>query len=100
MVNNLTNLTDAVTFFDIIEFNNSVTNGLMGSGFIITIFFIIVMVSMRKYSFEESILLASFFGFVLSIGLTAIGLVNLVFIFAFATLFVLDGFFVYLTRKT
>ncbi len=100
MVTNLTNLTSAQTFFDILEYDNSVTGGFMTAGFVITIFFIITMLSMRKYSFEESILLASFFGFVISIGLTAIELLNFVFIIGFATIFVLDGFFVYLSKKT
>ena len=97
-ITNLTNLTSAETFADLVNYSNDVTGGFMSIGFVVTLFFIITMISLKKYDIDESLLIASFFGFVISIGLTAIELLNAWFIVSFGVILALTGFWVYFNK--
>ncbi len=99
MVTNLTNLTGATDIYSIVVFDNQVTGGIMGMGFIIVIFMMLTMNFLKGYDLERSVLASSFLSFMLSIMMTSIGLLNYYFIIAFGVIMAFDGFYVYISSR-
>ena len=85
-VNNLTNLTNATTFYDLVEYDNQVTNGLMGTMLIIVIFIILLNTFTKSYPIEQSLLVSGFLCFGISIFLVAIDLISYLYIGFFAAI--------------
>ncbi len=98
MVTNLTNLTTAKTFYDIIVFTNQVTNGIVGMMFMLVIFLILLTQFTKRYEITEAITASSFLCFVLSIILTSINLLNFSFIIGFGIIFAFGGFYIQFTK--
>lgn len=69
---NLTKLTEAENFYDIVVFSNSVTNPISVMGVITVGIFFILMVSFLRFGIISALLTASLISFVLS-GLLAWG---------------------------
>lgn len=99
MVSNLTNLTGAVNFYDIIVFTNQVTGDLVTMLFMVVIFFILFNQFIKRYSFEESFMVSSFLCFGLSIMFAAISLLNFWFIIFFGAFTALSAFYNTMTKK-
>ena len=95
---NLTNLTSATGFTDVVRFANNQTDGIVAKMFILAIFVIILMVSLRRYKFIESLLVASFFGFALSIPLVILQWLAFWVMLSFGTLMVVSGYITYVTK--
>lgn len=99
MVTNISNLTKAETFYDIVEYSNQVTDGLLTMLFMIVIFLILFNQFLKRYSFEESFLVSSFLCFGLSIMFAAISLLNFWFIIFFGAFTALSGFYITMTKQ-
>ncbi len=100
MVTNLTNITKAnVTFYDMVDYSNDVTNGLVGLMLIIVVFLILLTNFMRKYEFEEAMLASSFICFGLAIFLRAIELISFQFMIMFAVIAGLTAFWVAISKR-
>lgn len=101
MVNNLTNLTGTTSFYEIIEFNNSVTDGLFIHLFMVSFFFILFMIFMGKLNNEidKALLGCSFLCLLLSITLVAIELLYYYYIFIFGVITGLSVFWVYVNKS-
>ena len=80
-ITNITNLTGATNFYDIIVFSNQVTNGIMGMMLVVVTFFILLSLFTNKYDFASALMASSFISFVFSILLVSISLLNPFFIF-------------------
>lgn len=99
MVNNLTNLTGTSTIYGLVEYSNQVSTGIIGMGFVISTFIILVMVFLRKdLNIQKSILVSSFICFIFSLMLRNIELLEVIFVIDFAVMTVLAGLWVYFTR--
>jgi hypothetical protein len=96
---NLTDLQNAHGLLDLIKFANDNTAGVIGIFMILTFFIITLFISMRKSTFEESLLVASFVGFTFSIGLVAVQLLNWIWILGFLLLMAFDSYYVYKTKN-
>jgi hypothetical protein len=72
---NLTNLTNADGMYAVASFANQVSGQLLFSGFLIIIF-LIILLALKKYGFENGLLVASWTTFILSLMLWSIELVN------------------------
>ena len=92
MVTNLSNLSSAESFYDIVVFTNQVTNNFMGMLFIIIVFVILFSMFIKKYELNQSLLVSSFMCFGLSIMLTAIELLEFWFIIMFFVIVAFCGF--------
>ena len=100
MVTNLSNLTSAETVFEIVEYVNGVTDGSFASLFILAFFIVVTMIVSKKVaSFEEAILIGSFAGFVISIFLVALELLNFYYIISFGVIMAFDAFWIYFKNK-
>ncbi len=91
---NLTGLQTAEDFYGIIEYTNYTTNGIMVLMLSIVVFFILLSLFMRRSDFESSLMASSFISFVLSIMLSAINLLNPIFVLLYLALFAFTVFFI------
>lgn len=99
MVTNLTNLTTTKNFAGIIEYANNVTNGILGWSFMVFLMVMLTLMFLRRNTFEESILGASFICFAFSIFFDIIGLVTSSIPITFGVILAFSGFWVYLSKK-
>lgn len=95
---NITNLTTSTNFYELVDFTNEATEGIMGVGFIMAMFFILLFTFMRKYEPKESITLSSFLCFIISIFLVYLRLLNPTFLWGFGVITSLGVFWMYKTR--
>jgi hypothetical protein len=86
---NLTGLETASTVSDIYVFANQTTNNLLATLFIFS-FFIVMLMSMRKYDLDDALLVASWSSFILCLLFMAVNLIN----FYITTFFLAIGAFV------
>lgn len=99
MVTNLTNITDAKNFFDLVEYSNNVTGGVLGWMLVIVLMSMLTLMFLQRYSFEESILGASFLCFVISFFLRFMELITFTIVISLGIVLVFSGFGVYLSKK-
>lgn len=95
---NLTNLTLAMNFGDVVVYANSVSSGYLFGMFSIGLFFIILM-AFRRAPFAESLLTASFLSFVLAAIAGYAGLLNVIFALAYLILLALTGLYVWVVNR-
>lgn len=81
----ITNATNISGVYDIAEFANQASNGILFNGFIIVVFFIMLLV-LKKYDFDKAFLASSWLAFILSLVGWSIGLVNVLLPLGFAFL--------------
>src|SRR3990167_9415907 len=79
-ITNLTNLTSAQNTYELVKFANDVTLGYLSVLFIISIFIIITLISMKNYEFDEALTLSAFISFGISIYLSVIFIVLIGFV--------------------
>lgn len=99
-VTNLTNLTDAGgNAFKLLDFVNDSTGGVFAMMFVFTIFFILLMMFLRQYSFEESLLGSSFLIFGICIFLRVMELIPFSILLTFGIITGVSMIWVYLAKK-
>ena len=94
----LTNLTSSTTIVDIVKFSNEVTSGWMVALFVIAVF-IIMVVALKNYGFDNSLATASFSCFIIAGLFSYVGLLNIIFPIAFLTMLALAGLYMYMTKE-
>ena len=99
IVTNLTNLTDAQNFYGVMKFVYDITGGIFGTLFIVTIEFILLMIFLRNYSFEESLLGSSFLVMFISIFLRVMGLISFELVIWLAVIVGISALWVYIAKK-
>lgn len=99
MVSNLTNLTSAENTYDLVKFVTEITGGIFMGMFIVTVFVIVTAISLKNQEFEKALLMGSFTGFVISIFLRAMELLNFTYVIVFAVIMAFSGTFVYYQSK-
>ena len=98
MTTNLSNLTDAQTFYDIALFVNEESGDLFFFFFTIVLFIILTMALKAKVETLEAVWTASFITFVVALMLSSLKLVAPLFIFPYLFIFVILGFYIYLVK--
>lgn len=93
MAYNLTNMTSAVYGYELVGFANEVTGGIFMSGFVITLFIVMLMIQSIRKDFIESLLVSSWVLFVLSSFLSFMGQLNPVYPLIFVLLTAFSAFF-------
>ena len=98
MTYNLTQLQDAEKVSQLFLFANSTTGGVLASGLMIAIFFVLLIV-MKRYEFTHSFVTASFICFILSSLAAYAGWSNLYVVLAFLTLTAFTLLFMYIKQE-
>lgn len=78
MAYNLTNLTNAQYATDLIDATNTATDGIIGIGFIISVF-VIVLMSLNNLTFPERLAISSFVSFFPALIMSFAGWLNYLF---------------------
>lgn len=99
MVTNVTDLQSATNFYDIIEYTNDVTEGIMGSMFMVVLFILLIALFIKRYSIEASLAVSSFICFGISLMLVSIGLLSAPFLIFFGTIMGFSSFWLAMTKK-
>lgn len=95
---NLSNLTGAETFVEILDFSNQVTGNFLGVLFIMAVFFILLF-RLRDRDFEENLFVSSFVCFILSLMASYLAMIAFQWSLVFFGLMIIDGFYIFVTRK-
>ena len=95
MVSNITGLLNATTVLDLVSYSNTATDGVFASGFIMMVFFMLLL-SFKNRDFIENLGTSSFACFVLSLFLVVVGVLNFYFLIQFGIGFILAAFIMYM----
>ena len=95
---NLTNLTQADTFYEIAQYSNASTAGVLFNGFLI-VFVIVLFLAFYKKDTTNALLAASWIGTVLGALFVTIGLVHLVTVIGFLIIAAGSTVFVFLNKQ-
>jgi len=98
MTYNMTQLQESTTMFKLVEFANDATGEILVGLFMIGLFFIIIM-AMKRQSFEYSLMGASGVSFILSAVLANTHLLNFIFPLIFLIMFGLTTLYVFTVNK-
>lgn len=79
---NLTNLTGAGTIYDIVVFANDSTGQFLMGLFMISIFFVMLIV-LKRYEMQSALMVSSYACFILGAMLAFAGLLNFLFVLGF-----------------
>ena len=99
MVTNLTNLTTSNNFFDLVKYSNDVTGGIFGWMFVVVLMIMFTLMFLKRYTFEESILGASFLCFALAFFLRFMDIISFRIVISLGIIMVFAGFWVFLSKK-
>lgn len=97
MTYNLTQLQESATVAGLVTTANDYTGGLLLGLLILAIFFIMIM-ALKKWSFEDALLSSSFTCFVLSGILASVELLNPFWAYAFLALLAFTGFYMWVAK--
>lgn len=95
---NITGLQSATTITEIFTFANDVTDQIW-FGFLMIAIFLIILIGLKRYPFENALLSASFVSFLLSAILTYAGYLNFIFLLFFLICTALTGFYMYMVSR-
>jgi len=95
---NLTLLQEVETVPDVISVANTYAGGNLVGMFLIAIFFVMLMI-MKKWDFDKSLLVSSFLCFMFSLFLKMAGFVSMIFVLVFGIVMALTGFYLFLIKK-
>jgi len=98
MVMNLTNLTNSDTLFEIAQYSNSSTSGVLFNGFLI-VFVIVMFLAFYKKDATNAFLASSWIGAILGVLLYTAGLVSLITILILLILAAGSAVFVYMSKQ-
>ena len=82
---NLTLLQESVTVSDLVSYANISTGGILSGLFVIIVFFIL-MITLKRASFVDTLAVSSFITFILSIFMLLGGFISFYFVLAFLLL--------------
>jgi len=74
---NLTTLQNATYVIDIMHYANDITGGVLGTLFLVSIFFILFFTFKLRYDFDDTLTSAAFLTSVISLFLYLAGLINI-----------------------
>lgn len=95
---NLTGLETATTVSSLVTFANDITDTYW-VGFLMIAIFFVLLVSLKRYDFENAILSSGFVCFILSSILTYAGYLNFIFPLLFLITMALAGFWNYMANR-
>jgi len=95
---NLTELQEATTVSGIFTYANTNTSGMLMGFLMVSIFFIMLMI-LKRYSFEDAMLASSFSCFILSLILSYGGMLNFIYPLSFLLIAAFTGFYIYVSRR-
>jgi len=98
MTYNMTALQASTTIFSLFEYANDSTGEILFGLFMIGIFFVLLL-AMKRMSFDSAMFAASGISFVLSAVLTYSKLLNFIFPLIFLIMFALIGFYEYTVNR-
>lgn len=94
MVYNISGFQNSTTIGEVMIFTNNTVNGLLFGGFMIGLF-IVLMMLLKKFAFDEALLSSSFACFVLSSLLAYGGFLNILFPLGFLVIMGFTGLIMY-----
>lgn len=95
---NTTGLESATTVTDIFKYANSATNDVLFGSFMIAIFFIFLMI-MKRYEFDQALLVDGFVCFILSAILTYSKLLPLFYPLFFLAVAAFTAFYMFVVKE-
>jgi len=95
---NISLLEEAETVLDIVNYANVSSNQVLFGLFMVGIFFVMIL-ALKKWDFEDTLLSASFVCFVLSLLATFADLLNIIFPLMFLALAAFTAFYSYITKR-
>jgi len=95
---NITALQEADTVFGLLEYANNSTEGMLMGGFMLAIFFVMLMV-LKKWDFIDSLAASGFVCFILSSILVYGKLLNMVFPIMFLGITAFTALYMYTLRR-
>jgi len=98
MTYNMTQLQQSETVFDLFEYANNSTGGIMIGLFLVSFFFVMLMM-LKRYEFEKGLLVSSWLTFVVAIMFSYAGLLNLYFALIFLIITAFVGFYMVVLRR-
>jgi len=98
MTYNVSALQNASTVLDIVQYANDTTDMLLFNLFMIVIFIVLLMV-LKKYDFEDTLLVASFFCFVISLLFRYAKLISFAYPIAFLTLTAFSALYLFVVKR-
>ena len=98
MTYNMTDLAASDTFYKIVNFANDSSGGILVGLFMLSFFFIMLMV-LKRYDFDGALLVSSWICFIISMLLTYAGLLNLVFTLLFLVIAAFTAFYMTVLKK-
>ena len=90
----ISNLTGITNTYDIAKFANEASGGILFNGFILIVFFIMLLV-LKKYDFDRALLASSWLAFIISVIGWSIGLVNVLTPLFFIFITALTGLYIW-----
>lgn len=99
MTYNTTNLTSATGIGDLVSFANNATDGVLAVVMLIVIF-IIMLVALKRYDFDDALLASSWVTFLLSIFLRFAGFLPLIWALGFLAIAGFATLWVFTTKRT
>jgi len=98
---NITGLTNGsiTSFYDMIKFNNSMTNDLFSGLFLISLTFIFLVQILKRSEPKIAFMVTSFIMLILSLIFVSINLANPLFVFMFALMLIFSVIYNYSTNK-
>jgi len=97
MAYNMTELQETETVYQLIQYANTYSSGLLVGLFTVAIFIVLIM-ALKRYDFGNALITSSFITAVISSILAYIGLVNIYFPIAYISITAFTALFLY-TRK-
>lgn len=98
MTYNMTQLAATETIFDLIRYANQSTDNILMALFVMAVFFIMLMV-LKKWEFDSSLLASSFVSFVISIILVYAQLMALVWALVFLVIAAFTAFYMFVVKS-
>lgn len=98
-VTNLTNLTSAENFYEIVEYTNNTTGGILIIMFIISLSIIMFVMLLKRYEPEVALLSSAFFSMMFCFLLVAVNLLDFEFLMIYGVVFSIMVFYVYMLKR-
>ena len=95
---NLTQMQEAETVFGLFDYANDSTGGILIGLFLVAFYFVLLMM-MKRYEFEKSLLVASWITFIVAIMFSYAGLLNLYFALIFLIITAFTSFYMVVFKR-
>ena len=95
---NITQLQESGNVFLLFSTANDFTSGLLLGLFVLAVF-LIMLLALKKWEFDDALLASSFSSFVISAILTSAGLLNLLWTLGFLTILAFTAFYMFVAKN-